>query len=96
MQILVIILIILLLFGASRLGEVGKGLGEGIRNFKKSVSGDDEKPSEGGEKRLEEAKSAEPTTKSSDATTEPAPAKEADPKSAGSTGGESAKDEQKA
>lgn len=40
MQILVIALIILLLFGASRLGDVGKGLGEGIRNFKKGVSGD--------------------------------------------------------
>lgn len=42
MQILVIALIILLLFGASRLGDVGKGLGQGIRNFKKGISGDDE------------------------------------------------------
>jgi sec-independent protein translocase protein TatA len=42
MQLLVIALIILLLFGASRLGEVGKGLGEGIRNFKKGVAGGDE------------------------------------------------------
>jgi sec-independent protein translocase protein TatA len=37
-QILVIALIILLLFGASRLSDIGKGLGEGIRNFKKGVS----------------------------------------------------------
>jgi sec-independent protein translocase protein TatA len=42
MQLLVIALIILLLFGASRLGEVGKGLGEGIRNFKKGVAGGDD------------------------------------------------------
>lgn len=42
MQLLVIGLIILILFGASRLGDVGKGLGEGIRNFKKGISGDDD------------------------------------------------------
>lgn len=41
LQLLVIGLILLLLFGASRLGEVGKGLGEGIRNFKKGLAGDD-------------------------------------------------------
>lgn len=39
-QLLIIGLIILILFGASRLGEVGKGLGDGIRNFKKGLSGD--------------------------------------------------------
>lgn len=42
MQLLIIGLIILVLFGASRLGDVGKGLGEGIKNFKKGISGDDE------------------------------------------------------
>ncbi|HEX9621333.1 MAG TPA: twin-arginine translocase TatA/TatE family subunit [Polyangiaceae bacterium] len=40
MQILIIALVILLLFGASRLSDIGKGLGEGIRNFKKGVSDD--------------------------------------------------------
>ncbi len=29
-------------FGTSRIPELGKGLGEGIRNFKKSVKGDEE------------------------------------------------------
>ncbi len=42
LQLLIVGLIIILLFGASRLGEVGKGLGDGIRNFKKGISGDDE------------------------------------------------------
>lgn len=42
LQLLIIGLIILVLFGASRLGEVGKGLGDGIRNFKKGLSGDDD------------------------------------------------------
>lgn len=39
---LIVLVIVLLLFGAGRLGELGKGLGEGIRNFKKGISGDDE------------------------------------------------------
>lgn len=39
MQELIIILIILLvLFGASRLPELGKGIGQAIRNFKKGMS----------------------------------------------------------
>jgi sec-independent protein translocase protein TatA len=40
-QILIVALIILLLFGATRLSEIGKGLGEGIRNFKKGLQDDD-------------------------------------------------------
>lgn len=42
MQLLIIGLIILVLFGASRLGDVGKGLGEGIKNFKKGIADDDD------------------------------------------------------
>jgi sec-independent protein translocase protein TatA len=33
-ELLVILIIFLLLFGASRLPELGRGLGKGIRNFK--------------------------------------------------------------
>jgi sec-independent protein translocase protein TatA len=40
MQLLIVALLVIVLFGASRLGEVGKGLGDGIRNFKKGISGD--------------------------------------------------------
>jgi sec-independent protein translocase protein TatA len=36
-EILVILLIVILIFGASRLSDLGRGLGEGIRNFKKSL-----------------------------------------------------------
>ena len=42
LQIAIVVLIVILLFGASRLGSIGKGLGEGIRNFKKGVTGDAE------------------------------------------------------
>jgi sec-independent protein translocase protein TatA len=33
-EIVVILFIIILIFGASRLPEIGRGLGKGIRNFK--------------------------------------------------------------
>lgn len=41
-HLLVVLLIILLFFGATRLGELGKGLGEGVRNFKKGLAGEDD------------------------------------------------------
>jgi sec-independent protein translocase protein TatA len=42
-EILIILGIALLLFGAGRLADIGKGLGEGIRNFKKGLKDDDDK-----------------------------------------------------
>jgi sec-independent protein translocase protein TatA len=39
MHLLVILVIVLLIFGPKKLGDLGKGLGEGIRNFKSSLSG---------------------------------------------------------
>ncbi len=33
-ELLIILVIIILIFGANRLPEIGKGLGKGIRNFK--------------------------------------------------------------
>ena len=39
---LVLLAILVLLFGATKLPAVGKGLGEGIRNFKKALKGEDE------------------------------------------------------
>ena len=41
-QILIILLIVLLIFGAKRLPEIGASLGKGIRTFKSSVTGEDE------------------------------------------------------
>ena len=37
-ELIVIVVIALLIFGPRKLGELGKGLGEGIRNFKSSMS----------------------------------------------------------
>jgi sec-independent protein translocase protein TatA len=38
-ELLLILLIVVIIFGARRLPELGKGLGEGIRNFKKGFGG---------------------------------------------------------
>ncbi|MGD2294535.1 MAG: twin-arginine translocase TatA/TatE family subunit [Candidatus Aminicenantes bacterium] len=37
-ELILIILIIVIIFGARKLPELGKSLGEGIKNFKKSIS----------------------------------------------------------
>jgi sec-independent protein translocase protein TatA len=42
-ELLIIALIIIILFGARRIPEVAKGLGEGIRHFKSGMRGE-EKP----------------------------------------------------
>jgi sec-independent protein translocase protein TatA len=40
-ELLVILFIALLIFGPKKLGDLGKGLGEGIRSFKSGISGND-------------------------------------------------------
>ena len=37
-ELAVIVFIALLIFGPKKLGDLGKGLGEGIRNFKSSMN----------------------------------------------------------
>ncbi len=47
-ELLLILLIVIIIFGARKLPDLGKSLGDGIRNFKKSMStkDDDDKPSD--------------------------------------------------
>lgn len=42
MQILLVLLLILVIFGARRLPEIGGGLGKAIRNFRKASTEPDE------------------------------------------------------
>jgi sec-independent protein translocase protein TatA len=37
-ELIIVLVIVVILFGASRLPEIGKGIGEAIKNFKKSMS----------------------------------------------------------
>lgn len=39
LEILIIFLVVLLLFGGKKLPEVGRALGEGIKEFKKAIQG---------------------------------------------------------
>lgn len=43
-ELVIILLVVLLLFGAGRLPQVGAGLGKAIRGFKDAVAGKDEAP----------------------------------------------------
>ena len=43
-ELLIILFILFLIFGASKLPQLGAGLGEGIKNFKRSIKGSDELP----------------------------------------------------
>ena len=56
LELLIILGIVVLLFGATRLTDVGKGLGKGIREFRKEMKSDDE----------DEEKEKEPATTTSD------------------------------
>jgi sec-independent protein translocase protein TatA len=40
-ELLLILLIVIVIFGAGKLPQLGKGLGEGIKNFKESVKGEE-------------------------------------------------------
>jgi sec-independent protein translocase protein TatA len=42
LEIIVVLIIVLIVFGPKRLPEMGRSLGKGIREFKNSVTGDDE------------------------------------------------------
>ena len=42
-EILAILVVILLIFGARRLPEIGSSMGKGIRTFKSALMGDDDK-----------------------------------------------------
>ncbi len=42
-EMVIIGLVLVLLFGATKLPKLGKGLGEGIRNFKSGLTGSKEK-----------------------------------------------------
>jgi sec-independent protein translocase protein TatA len=59
-EIAIVLVIALLIFGPKKLPELGKGLGRGMRDFKRAVTGDDDDERKDEE---EKTKAAELTTK---------------------------------
>ncbi len=43
-ELLIILLIVLVIFGATRLPQLGKGIGQGLKNFKDAVKPEDKTP----------------------------------------------------
>ena len=41
-ELIIILVIVIIIFGARRLPELGSGIGKAIKNFKKATSGQDE------------------------------------------------------
>lgn len=62
MEWVLIALVVLLLFGGKKIPELAKGLGSGIKNFKKAVKEDDETEVAKTDKAEEIEKKAEATT----------------------------------
>jgi sec-independent protein translocase protein TatA len=42
-ELIVILVIVIVIFGANRLPELGRGIGKGIKNFKEATKEDDAK-----------------------------------------------------
>jgi sec-independent protein translocase protein TatA len=43
-ELLVILFLVVIIFGASKLPQLGRGMGEGISNFREGLAKKDEKP----------------------------------------------------
>jgi sec-independent protein translocase protein TatA len=67
MEWVLIALVVLLLFGGKKIPELAKGLGSGIKNFKKAVK-DDEETVSADEKKEEIEKKAETKTEETNET----------------------------
>ncbi|MEN8494522.1 twin-arginine translocase TatA/TatE family subunit [Dehalococcoides sp. THU3] len=58
MEILIIVLLVVVVFGIGKLPQVGDAIGKGIRNFRKASSGEEEK------EEVETKEETKPTEKS--------------------------------
>jgi sec-independent protein translocase protein TatA len=68
---LIVVVILLLFFGPKRLPTLGRSLGQGLREFKQSITGES---SDESEDRPEITKASAPTAETSDSSTEAPPA----------------------
>lgn len=71
-ELIVIALIALLLFGAGRIADIGKGLGQGIKNFKQGIKEGDQDDDDEDEKPAKKVAKSEKSEKSEKAKKEEA------------------------
>jgi sec-independent protein translocase protein TatA len=71
-EIMMILVLVLLLFGAKRLPEIGASMGKGIREFKKSITDVDRSLNEGGrDETSDRLRRPEPTSNRTDQPEDP-------------------------
>jgi sec-independent protein translocase protein TatA len=70
-HIAVIVIALVLIFGARRLPEIGRSLGQGMREFKESVSGESKQPAIGAGEQTPAAQAAPAPPAAQPATPEP-------------------------
>lgn len=63
-ELVVILLIVVLIFGATRLPQIGEGIGKAIKNFKRGISSDDDIDVSPRAKRVSSKSSAEDVPRS--------------------------------
>lgn len=76
-ELIIILLIILVLFGAKKIPTLMKGLGSGIRDFKKEMSKEDEELEAKDETKIEKNEQSAKTDSATGETTPTEPAKNA-------------------
>jgi sec-independent protein translocase protein TatA len=80
LEIAVVLVIVLIIFGPKRLPELGQSMGRGIREFKSSLSGDKDKDSPEEQRReLEASQAAAPVAESQPSAAPAAEDKPAEP-----------------
>ncbi len=62
-ELLIILAIVVLLFGAKKIPDLAKGLGTGIKDFKKAIKEDDSKESIDADEKTADTKPVEDNTK---------------------------------
>ncbi len=62
-ELLIILAIVIILFGAKKIPDLAKGLGKGIKDFKKAVKEDEEESVAAANDKIEEHKETQETQK---------------------------------